>query len=458
MNEKAFSNIDAEQSLLGAAMRDRKVLAMVADLNPEDFSEPAHRLILMAMKEMQADKSPVDLVTLDQKLSAANRIDKVGGTSYLVTIMQNVPSSANAKAYLKIVKDCSARRRLKLIGDALINAAGDLERSVDDVREKAALCIRDVRTNDTVDLINQETAVMDTYTEIGKSQKTDDSPPERDRILTGIQQLDTLTGGLYGSKMIVIGARPSVGKSIFALTICVNAAKQGKRVLLVSLEMEADEIVEREFAFTSLVPLSEITSDRVSEEAWVKLAESLGPMSKYPIYYCTEAFTVEKVRKAAFQLYENGGLDMICVDYLQLMSTPRSKGSRSEEVGEISRGLKRLAQELKIPVIALTQLNRASEKSYGKKQSKRAPTISEARESGAIEQDANIFILLHDPGIDELADEEKETFTALKRNGMSMIHVNVAKNRQGKKAIFYLAFDGEHQRFLKIAKEGENEG
>jgi replicative DNA helicase len=269
-------------------------------------------------------------------------------------------------------------------------------------------------------------------------------------------ELDKRTGGgLIGSKLMMIGARPSVGKSIFALTMCLNAARKGKKVLFSTLEMEADEITERVFANDSLVQLTEITSDEISTESWQKLASSLPAVSRLPIYYCTEADTVEELRRAAFTMYENGGIDLICVDYLQLMSGSKPRyGNRQEEVADISRGLKKLARELNVPIIALSQLSRF-EKRDGKR---RAPTMSDARESGAIEQDANIFILLHDPTIEELkTEDEKRMHKNLKDRGLTMIQVKIDKNRQGKKGWFYMAFDGDHMRFTPITKEDDQE-
>lgn len=449
----AYSNEEAEMSVLGAAMQDGKALKLAAEMAAEDFTSPAHRLILTALKELNKAGKPADLVTMNDKLSEGKKIDIIGGVQYLTKLISFVPTTANVKSYIGIVKECAARRRLKAIGEALINASGNCERKVDEIREKAALTIRDVKAGESVKLISQEDAIMLTYDKLEEAQKREGKP--NDRILTGIKGLDKRTGGLAGSKLVVIGARPSVGKSIFAMSICMNAAKSGKRVLYVSLEMEADEIMEREFASASLVPLTEITSNEIREESWFKLAESIGYLSAHKIFYCTEADTVEKIRKAAFHLYENGGLDLICVDYIQLMeATYARKQNRQEQVAEISRGLKKLAQEMKIPILALSQLNRSSEKTQTGRRVKRAPTMSEARESGAIEQDANIFILLHDPNIDELdGDDLKRMFKTLKDRGMKLIHVNVDKNRQGKKGWFYVAFDGDHMRFLSLSKD-----
>lgn len=453
----AYSNTDSEMSVLGAAMQDAKALKLVIEMAPEEFTLPEHRLILMAMKSLAEDGKPVDLVTMHDRLSAGKKIDIIGGVAYLMRLISFTPTTANVKTHIGIVRECSARRQLKSIGEALINASGDKERTIDEIREKAALTIRDVKAGETVKLISQEEALMMTYEKMDEAQKREGKP--NDRIMTGIRGLDKRTGGLAGSKLVVIGARPSVGKSIFAMSICMNAAKAGKRVLYVSLEMEADEIMEREFAAASLVPLTEITSNEIQEESWMKLAQSIGYLASQQIFYCTEADTVEEIRKAAFFLFENGGIDLICVDYIQLMeATYARKQNRQEQVAEISRGLKKLAQEMKIPIIALSQLNRSSEKTQTGRRVKRAPTMSEARESGAIEQDANIFILLHDPDVDELeGDELKRMFKNLKDRGMKLIHVNVDKNRQGKKGWFYVAFDGDHMRFLSLSKEDPNE-
>ena len=441
----AFTNLEAEQSIIGAAIQDRNALKKMLEMEISDFSEPAHRVLFSALQEMDRKNMPVDLVTMDSTLSAENKLELIGGTTYLMQLISITPTTANVSTYIRIVRECAARRKLKKIGEALIAASGNMSRELDEVREKAALTIREVKTAGSVAIVNQQDAMIETYGKLEQAQRKE-GQPEKDRILTGIKKLDKMTGGLYGSKLMIIGARPSVGKSIFAMTICMNAAKQGKRVLYVSLEMETDELMEREFAAVSMVPLTEITSDEITQEGWANLAEAMGPMSTLPLFYCTEAHHLEEVRKAAYSLYENGGIDLVCVDYIQLLETYKNRNSRQEEVADISRGLKRLAQELKIPVIALSQLNRGSSRE------KRPPTMSDARESGAIEQDANIFLLLHDPDVDELKSEDlRRLHKNLKDRGMKLIYVNVDKNRQGKKGVFYIAFDGDHMRFVTLS-------
>ena len=442
----AYKNTEAEQCCLGAALQDKKSVERLKNMSAEDFTEPEHRVLYEAILENDAKGNPPDIVMMHQTLSEQNKLDLIGGDRWLLTLINMVPTTANMMHYVRAVQECTARRKLREIGQELIQESGYLDAEIDGIREKAALSVRDVKGTGGVKIVNQAEAVMETFEKMSQAQKKDGK--ESDRIMTGIKPLDRMTGGLSGSKLMIIGARPSVGKSIFAMTICMNAAKQGKRVLYISLEMEEDELIEREFAAESLIPLTEITSDEISPDSWVKLAESLGYLSAKPIYYCTEIHFVEEVRKAAFNLYENGGLDLICVDYIQLLKTQQKRNSRQEEVADISRGLKWLAQELKIPVIALTQLNRASSRE------KRPPTMAEARESGAIEQDANIFLLLHDPDTGELKDESLRRLSKnLGDHGMKLIYINVDKNRQGKKGVFYIAFDGDHMRFLPLSKE-----
>lgn len=446
-----YRNVEAEQSVLGAALQDPKAAELVAEMAPDEFNEPEHRVIHAAVKRMVREHTPVDLVTIHKVLTEQKQDAIVGGPTYLMKLMSATPTTANVKSYINIVRECCSRRRLRAIGQALIGASADGTRKVDEIRESAAVTIRDVKAGEGIRLISQEEAAISTYEKLSEHQKRDDQP-ETERVATGIKGIDKRTGGgLIGSKLMMIGARPSVGKSIFALTMCLNAARNGKRVLFSTLEMEADEITERVFANESLVPLTEITGDEISSDSWLKLAESLPRVSILPLYYCTDADTVEDLRKAAFSMYENGGIDLICVDYLQLMSGSKNRyGNRQEEVADISRGLKKLARELKIPIIALSQLSRFEKRDKGRK----APTMSDARESGAIEQDANIFILLHDPDIEELkTEEEKRMHKNLKDHGMQMIQVKIDKNRQGKKGWFYLAFDGDHMRFMPLTKE-----
>ena len=236
----AYRNVEAEQSVLGAALQDAKAAELVAEMADDEFFEPEHRVIHATIRKMVREHTPIDLVTT-HKAMKDQKLDAIIGPQYLTKLIQQTPTAANVKTYINIVRECCSRRRLKAIGQALIGASADGTRKVDEIREQAALTIRDVKAGEGVRLISQEEAAMATFEKLSEHQKREDQP-ETERIATGIKGIDKRTGGgLIGSKLMMIGARPSVGKSIFALTMCLNAARNGKRVLFSTLEMEADD-------------------------------------------------------------------------------------------------------------------------------------------------------------------------------------------------------------------------
>lgn len=459
MNEigaSPYYNLRAEQLVLGAAMSDRDCVRPVADMPEDSFYDGRHRVIHRAIRSLAEQKKAVDIVTVIDTLTSTGQIEQAGGDGYVIDILTATPTAAGLKSHIGIVNECAMRLSLYMIGKELEKRSE--RESPEDARDWVARAVRDIRMGHSVRLIPMADAVMATYTKLGEEQEEEGEPTAR--ITSGIPALDGKLGGLRGGEYVAIGARPSVGKSILALTFCVNAARQGKRVLLVSLEMNEVQITERVLANDGDVPLNIITSGKITPEGWTGIAQAIGPVSQLPLWYCLEASTVEKVRRAAYQLYEDGGLDMIAIDYLQLMEATYSrKQNRQEQISEISRGLRLLAQELQIPIIVLTQLNRASVKERVQgKTVRREPTMSEARESGAIEQDANIFLLLHDPARDEMqSDYEREVWDALHKKGLTMMRVIIDKNRQGKRGRLTAAFDGDHMRFLPIPKREEGE-
>ena len=448
----ALYNTEAERSLIGAVITDNRLLKAFTDLKADDFYDSRHRVLFACICDLAA-KGNVDLVTINDWLGKHRAEKDAGGILYVSDCVTGGFLTSMAGHYIKIVKECSMRRKLTAIGQELANRAAGSD-DPEDTRDWAARTIKDIRFGDMAQLIPIEEACVTTYREIERLQERPDEPSKK--ILSGIATLDNKLGGLMGGEYVAIGARPSVGKSILALTFCVNAAKQGKKVLLISLEMNETQIVERVLAAEGETPLHVITSGNIPDEGWRGIARAVGPVSGLPIWFSLEATTVDKVRRAAYRLYENGGLDMIAVDYLQLMeSTYAKRQSRQEQISEISRGLRQLAAELKIPILVLTQLNRSSvnERVDGKKV-KREPTMNEARESGAIEQDANIFILLHNPGRDEMnTDRDREEWDRLDKQGMTMMRLIIDKNRQGKHGRVTVAFDGDHMKFLPIVRK-----
>ena len=450
----AFTSIETEKALIGLALQRADLVRLVAESQDDLFYDPRHRILRQCIRALSLDKQPVDLVTVDDWLRRNKVMDQAGGTDYLMECVSGGFLFSNAEGYLRILQKCAMRRSLAVLGKAMIDKAGSAD-DAEEVRDWAARQLKEIRLGNSVPLISMYDALTRTYDQMGEEQRKPDEPGKK--ILSGIATLDNRLGGLRGGEYVAIGARPSVGKSILALTFCVNAAKQGKRVLLVSLEMNEIQITERILADQSGVPLNVITSGNIDQSGWESLALAMPPVSGWQLWYSLEANTVEKIRRAAYQLYENGGLDMIAVDYLQLMDATYSrKQSRQEQISEISRGLRQLAAELKIPVLVLTQLNRSSVngRTVNGQKVKREPTMSEARESGAIEQDANIFILLHNPERDEMQTEsDRETWDRLNEQGYTMMRMIIDKNRQGKRGRLWVAFDGDHMRFLPIVRQ-----
>ena len=454
--ESVYFNQEAEEQILSLAMKEADCLRQVTELNRAELYFPEHQAIHDAICALAAARTGVDLITVSDWLNRNQKIDAAGGLPMVTGIYGKGFIPSMLKSYIKIVHECYSRRKQRQAAKEYIEKldSGD---DTEETREWMVRQMKDVKEIRDNGLISMQDAAIKTFDQLDKDQKREDQPTNR--ILSGISTMDNKLGGLRGSEYVAIGARPSVGKSIFALTYCVNAAKQGKRVLLVSLEMDEVSITERVIASQGGGTLNEITSGNITEEGWVSIAQVIGPISSLPLWYSVTANTVEKVRRCAYELFENGGIDMIAVDYIQLMEAPgNGRMNRQEEISQISRGLRLLAAELKIPILVLTQLNRLSTKGQmiKGKRVRQEPTMSEARESGAIEQDANIFMLLHDPDESEMRnEEEKEVFRNLKDKGLQMMRIIIDKNRQGKRGRVTLAFDGDHMRFLPIVRDTE---
>lgn len=447
-NQSVYIDVGTEKAVIGAAMIDAEAAKTVSQLSPDLFADQKHIAAHAAIRALvAAGVNEMDYVTVEAKAREnGSSLDAL----YLVECTEFCPTSRNLPRYVSILTQCAMRRKLNATARELLDKAGDPTAEPDETREWCVRQMKEIRSADSDRLIPMSDAIMSTVHKLQDEQK---GVADNKRIRTGIYALDNILGGFRDSEMVVVGARPSVGKSILALTFCVNAALEGKRVLLISLEMNETEITERVLANIANVPLGSMTNAKITEEQWASVGGSVGKISRLPLWYCLEATTVERVRKAAYKLYEDGGLDMIAVDYLQLMeATFAKKQNRQEQISEISRGLRKLSMDLGIPVIVLSQLNRSSE-GYSRdgKGARREPTMSEARESGSIEQDANIFILLHNPRRDEMATEdEARIWDNLKSSGLTPMRVIVDKNRQGKRGRLLVAFDGDHMRFHSI--------
>lgn len=454
--ESVYFNQEAEEQILSLAMKEADCLRQVTELNRTELYFTEHQAIHDAICALAAARTGVDLITVSDWLNRNQKVDAAGGLSMVTGIYGKGFLPSMLKSYLKIVHECYSRRQQRQAAKEYIDKL-DAGEDTEETREWMVRQMKDVKEIRDNGLISMQDAALKTFDQLDRDQKREDQPTNR--ILSGISTMDNKLGGLRGSEYVAIGARPSVGKSIFALTYCVNAAKQGKRVLLVSLEMDEVSITERVIASQGGGTLNEITSGNITDEGWTNIARVMGPIANLPMWYSVTANTVDKIRRCAYEMFENGGIDMIAVDYIQLMEAPgNGRMNRQEEISQISRGLRLLAAELKIPILVLTQLNRLSTKGQmiKGKRVRQEPTMSEARESGAIEQDANIFMLLHDPDESEMRnEEEKEVFRNLKDKGLQMMRIIIDKNRQGKRGRVTLAFDGDHMRFLPIVRDTE---
>ncbi len=411
-------NLEAEQSVLGSILMDATgALPKVIDvITAEDFYIVPHRKIYTAMLEMYASSSAIDFVTLSGKLGS---IDGETADKYLLTISQMVPSIANAGAYADIVAKSAKVRKVQRIFSEAEYEPLTIE-NVDEVAEKVMSGLHDETTKRRTGLQSVKSMATDWYTNLFKTRA-------QNRIDTGYGDLDAILKGMWDGNLILLAARPGIGKSAFASEIAKNAAKKGKTVDFYSLEMEEDELLERMVSAESSVDMDIlIEGDLKNQQDIAAVAQGIDSIYKLPLNISDDASITPSRIRAQSRMTKNLGL--IVVDYLQLIQSAKKTENRNQEVGAISRELKLIANDLKVPILALSQLNRDIEK-RGNKQ----PTIADLRDSGELEQNANKVMLMWEisPGI---------------------IAVDVAKNRRGRLGQAQLIFDGSHMRYSQLVK------
>lgn len=442
----ALTNHDAESSVLGAALLDPAAAPKAAALAESDFDLPQHRPVLAAIKALCAAGQAVDLVTVDGWLAAQGLLDQAGGAGALIRLAQYVPTTANVDAYLRLVREAAQRRAIRAACVAAINAVSDGGQSATEALDRHQARLQALAAG-TETLVSLPEALGMFIDSLGEQARAGQLP----RAYTGIPALDALTGGICGGKLVVAGARPGVGKSAFALACALATCQKGHRVLFVSLEMDERELMARIIARHADVTVAEIESGRLALAQYESMAAVYEYVLKNQLEFCPGAHTAGDVRHAAYQAHAKGGLALIVVDYIGLLRSGEKAESRRVEIGQITRALKRLAQELRVPVLALSQLNRQSEggaNSQGRRQV-RVPTMAELRESGDVEQDANLVILLHRPTEGKDA-EEQARIDQCQRQGRDYTVLLLEKNRQGKRGVFPVAFDGAHMRYHRL--------
>ncbi len=436
-------DVPAEQSALGGMLLSKDAIADVVEvLRVGDFYRPAHATIFDAIIDLYGRGEPADPVTIAAALADRGELMRVGGAPYLHTLISQVPTAANAAYYARIVAERAMLRRLVEAGTRIVQLGYGAARQgggdVDDVVDRAQQAVYDVTdrrtSSDYTPLADLLQPAMDEIETIGAHGGAMSGVP------TSFADLDALTNGLHPGQLIVVAARPGLGKSTMALDVVRSATiKHNLPAAIFSLEMSKIEITMRLLSAEARVPLHHLRSGRLSEDEWTKLARRIGEVSEAPLFIDDSPnMTMMEVRAKARRLKQRHDLRLIVLDYLQLMSSAKRVESRQQEVAELSRGLKLLAKELEVPVIAVSQLNRGPEQRTDKR-----PQLSDLRESGSIEQDSDVVILLH-------RDDyyEKESARAGEADFI------VAKHRNGPTDVITVAFQGHFSRFVDMSVGG----
>ncbi|KXZ40735.1 replicative DNA helicase [Alkalithermobacter thermoalcaliphilus JW-YL-7 = DSM 7308] len=431
-------SVDAEQSVLGAILLDKDAMVLVSEvIVSDDFYKDAHKEIYDAMLYLYSKSEPIDLITLTEELKRRNTLDIVGGISYITSLSTIVPTSSNVKYYVDIVKEKSILRKLIKSSQEILELGYSESENIESILEKAeksVFSISQEKTSDNLKPINE--VLMDTYDMLEELYK---NKGKITGITTGFTDLDRKTNGLQRTDLILIAARPAMGKTAFSLNVAQNAALKGNAsVAIFSLEMSKEQLIQRILSAQANIELNKIKNGTLNEQEWPKLIEAMGVLSKLNIYIDdTPGITIRELRSKCRKLKIEKGLDLVLIDYLQLMEGDSKSESRQQEISKISRSLKILAKELDCPVIALSQLSRAPEL-----RSDHRPILSDLRESGAIEQDADIVMFLYR---DEYYHPDSE-----KKNIGEVI---IAKHRHGETGTVELVWFGEFQKFHNLAKD-----
>ena len=431
------SHPESERSVLGAMLRSREVaLLVIENLNPEDFYDPANREIYSAMQFMAAASRPIDLVTLDDELTRRGKLDTVGGASYLVNLVRSVPSTANIQAYIRIVDEKSTLRKLIAAAEKITHDCYAGEEETQTILEMAEKAIYDITMRKGGEELQPiQPVLIRTFEKIEQLYK---NHGVIEGVPTGYAELDETLTGLHGGEMILVAGRPAMGKTSIGMNFVENAAiRAAKKAAVFSLEMPAEQLAMRMLCTEALVNMQNVRRGQITDDDWVKLADALVKIGPACIYIdTTPGITVPEVRSKARRMQLEHGLDVIMIDYLSLMSATGKTGSRQEEVSQISRTLKGLALELNVPVIALQQLSRAP---TGR--ANHRPQLSDIRESGAIEQDADVVMFIH-----------REEYYDPDTPDKGIAELIIAKQRNGSLGTIKLGWKGEYTRFLDLSQ------
>lgn len=437
-------NIEAEQAVLGAIFLEPSSLVQASEiLIPEDFYRASHQRIFNVMITLSEKGEPVDLVTVTSELADLKLLEEIGGVSYLSDLANSVPTAANIEYYAKIVEEKSLLRRLIRTATTIVTEGYSQDEEVDALLNGAEKSILDVsRRKNSGAFQNIKDVLVEAYDNI---EQLNNRVGDITGIPTGFKELDRMTAGFQRNDLIIVAARPSVGKTAFALNIAQNVAtKTDENVAIFSLEMGAQQLVMRMLCAEGNINAQNLRTGSLTPEDWGKLTMAMGSLSNAGIYIDdTPGVKINEIQSKCRRLKQESGLGMILIDYLQLIQgSGRSGENRQQEVSEISRSLKQLARELQVPVIALSQLSRGVEQRQDKR-----PMMSDIRESGSIEQDADIVAFLYR---DDYYDKESEN--------KNIIEIIIAKQRNGPVGTVELAFVKEFNKFVNLERRFDDSG
>ncbi|HDL50617.1 MAG TPA: replicative DNA helicase, partial [Firmicutes bacterium] len=434
-------NIEAEQATLGSILIDNDAIVKVIDfLEPEHFYRTSHQIIYKAMKELYEKSEPIDLLTVSEHLKKKGELENAGGFSYLATLTNITPTALNVEKYAKIVEEKSILREIIKAGIEIIDLAFNSQENVGDTLDKAQEVLFNVaKKRLSAPFYPLKDLLKESFDRIENLYKRKEGITG---IPSGFPKLDKITGGFHKNDLIVLAARPSVGKTSFSLNVATNVAtKFNLPVAIFSLEMSKEQIVERILEYVADVNFHRLRTGIFSDDDWKKLGRAYGPLYDAPIYIDDSSdISVLEIRTKARRLKSKENLGMIVVDYLQLMHLRRRVENRVQEISEITRSLKKLAREVRVPVLVISQLSRAIEKREDKR-----PMLSDLRESGSIEQDADVVMFLSVKG----EDKTKDT---------NIVDLIVAKNRNGPLGKIKLKFLKQFAKFLEMEYRFEEEG
>jgi len=431
-------SLEAEQSVLGAMILDKEAINTAIEIiRPDDFYKEANKEIFEAILILFNKNEPVDLITLSEELKRRGTLENIGGVTYLANLSSGVATTANVKYYCKIVEEKSILRRLIRSCDDVIAKSYENSDEVNAIIENAEKAIFDItqgRHREGFSPLNE--VLLSSFSQIEERAANQGTLTG---LTTGFIDLDNKLSGLQKSDLILLAARPSMGKTAISVNIVTNAAlKANAKVAVFSLEMSKEQLVQRMISATAHVDLQKIISGRLSEEEWIQVINAMGPLSQAEIFIDdTAGISLMEMKAKCRRLKIEKGLDLVMIDYLQLMQLDGRQESRQQEISAISRGLKALAKEMECPVIALSQLSRAPEL-----RTDHRPILSDLRESGAIEQDADVVLFLYR---DEYYHEDSE-----KKNIGEVI---IAKHRNGPTGSLELVFKKEFTKFVNMARE-----